>query len=51
MDDKKMSKKRVFFNGKFGKINETFVLKWKDNKGFPSATNFDTILLLTSVQR
>lgn len=44
MDDKKMSKKeRGFSDSKFDKTNEIFVAMWKDNKCFPSATNFDTI--------
>ncbi|KFM60345.1 PiggyBac transposable element-derived protein 2, partial [Stegodyphus mimosarum] len=52
MDDKKMSKKeRGFYDSKFDTTNEILVVKWKDNKCVSLATNFDTIMPLSSVQR
>ena len=52
MDDKKMSKKeRGFYDSKFDKTNEILAVKWKDNKNVSLATNFDTILPLSSVSR
>lgn len=51
MDNKKMSKKdRGFYDSKFDKTNAILVVKWKDNKSFSLATDFDTILPLSSVQ-
>ncbi|XP_035206798.1 piggyBac transposable element-derived protein 3-like [Stegodyphus dumicola] len=52
MDDKKMSKKeRGFYDSKFDTTNKILVVKWKDNKCVSLATNFDTIMPLSSVQR